>query len=129
MKENLKTVNRLDFPKTIGAEVKDFTIPRKDAGRYINFDGELLAFATSDPQETRNRWTELRIFRSGNGTHIGVSIGCTCLPGESDLIDSAYADTVDGLIEFFTVEGRRSNLSLSLFEQVITELNQGVDHV
>jgi hypothetical protein len=122
-------VNRLNFPKEIGAEVRDFTIPRKDAGRYIKFDGELVAFATSDPHETRDRWTELRIFRSSSGAYIGTSIGCTCLPGESDLIDSDYSATVDGLIPFFTVDGKRSNLSLSLFEQVISDLDLGVEHV
>jgi len=129
LKEKLNTVNRLDFPTEIGAKVKDFTVPRKDKGRYIKFNGELVAFATSDPHELRDRWTELRIFQSDTGNFIGCSIGCTALPGESDLIDSEYAETIDGLIPFFTVGGKRSNLALSLFEQLIDELDQGVEYV
>ncbi len=122
-------MNRLDFPVEIGAKVEDFTVPRKDTGRYINFSGTLIAYATSDPDEVRDRWAELRIFESTTGKYIGCSIGCSCLPGESDLIDATYATTIDGLIPFFTVDGKRTNLALSLFAQLMPQLNVGVDHV
>ena len=56
----------------------------------VTFEAERLADATSfDPEQriegvSGNRWTELRLYRTPDGTYLVAGTGCSTVEGESD---------------------------------------------
>ena len=122
-------MNRTDLPTEIGTKVTNLHVPKRGIQSFLAFSGTLIAYYCSDPEQERNRWTNLYIFVTDSGKYVGISIGCTIIPHESDFVDCKVAESLEGLISFFTVEGRRTGPSLRLFEQVISMMKSGVEHV
>lgn len=120
---------KIKLPEDVGDRVEDLTVPRSNNIRDITVSGHTIAKISSAPHNDRDRWTELFIIESDSGNFVGISAGRSVLPNESDIVDSSVAQTLDGLIEFFTVKGRRSGLSIVLFDQVKHRMTQASDRV
>lgn len=119
----------LKFPEDPDTRVTDLVVPRSNSLNDLLVSGDIIARISSDPHGMRDRWTELYIIETDLGKFVGISIGRSALPGESDIVDSAVATKLENLREFFTVNGKRSGLSMVLFDQVQHRMTPGVDRV
>lgn len=68
-----------------------------DEERVIAFEGELLGEATS-ARSDKERWFELRIYRTQAGAYIVSGIGKSSVPSEVDLAWVKIVDTAEDVI-------------------------------
>lgn len=62
----------------------------RDGNRLLTFDGELLAFVSSR-EDSRDRWTEMSIYRTEGGSYILEKVGRSVrvhMPGCGDILKS-----------------------------------------
>jgi len=68
-----------------------------DEERVIAFEGELLGEASSQRGD-KDRWFELRIYRTQAGAYIVSGIGKSRVPGETDLCWVKIVDAAEDVI-------------------------------
>jgi len=81
---------------------------QQDNGRDLVFEGELVAEASSSPNNAcsnysreTGRWCELALYRTAGGRYVCSQVGRTQWQGEHDRHEAAVVDDADGVIEFF----------------------------
>jgi len=111
-------MTQIIFPEEPDTRIKDMVLPRSDSNKDLLVSGHLIARISSDPHQRRDRWTELFIVETDLGMFVGISVGRSALPNESDIVNSQAAADLEILKEFFTVDGKRTGLSMGLFDQV-----------
>lgn len=83
-------------------------IVKRDNERDIIFTGEIIATASSSPEQSRSdysgstgRWTVLRLYRTKGGKYVCQEIGRTQWQGEHDRYRGAVCEDADCVCEFF----------------------------
>lgn len=66
--------------------------------RELRFDGVLLGEASSFGPH-KQRWIELRLYRTRGGNYVLSGVGKTVLPGESDRAWAHVSETPQGVVE------------------------------
>lgn len=97
---------------------------RRDDGRDLRFQGELVAEASSQSCEgdSQNRWCELMLYRTAGGKFVGAEIGRTRWQGETTRFSAEVCKDEDAVFEFFGL-GRLSKelysrAGIDVFEEV-----------
>ena len=57
-------------------------------GPTYEFWGKLLGEYSTNPQRTRSKWTELRLWETPSGQWVAESAGCSDEPGHVDIADA-----------------------------------------
>ena len=57
-------------------------------GPTYEFWGKLLGGYSTNPQRTRSKWTELRLWETPSGQWVAESAGCSDEPGHVDIADA-----------------------------------------
>jgi hypothetical protein len=77
-------------------QMRQYTV--RDNEQTLDFTGVLLAEKDSRVQ-TKNRWIELRLYRTQAGSYVLEGIGRTTVPGEIDRCWAQVSDEPEGIIE------------------------------
>ena len=122
-------MTHLTFPEEPDTRIEDLVVPRSDSMQDLLLSGNIIARVSSDPHQRRDRWTELYIVETDLGMFVGISVGRSALPGEADIVNSSATNDLQALKEFFTVGGKRTGLSMGLFDQLTSRLMPGAIRV
>jgi len=68
-----------------------------DEERVVAFEGELLGEASSERGD-KDRWFELRLYRTQAGAYIVAGVGKSRVPGETDLCWCKIVDRTEDVI-------------------------------
>jgi len=63
----------------------------------LEFNGELLAEASSQGHGQEGRWTEYRVFRTSTGRYVVECVGRTTILHETDRVAADVAETANDL--------------------------------
>lgn len=97
--------------------MKTITLQRDD-NRDLEFEGELIAVASSEGWTDRGRWTELRVWAvKGKRIVVFDSRGCSSRPGE---VTRHKVHVLAGIEQLENVAGQGS-LARTLYEQLDLE--------
>lgn len=75
----------------------------RDGARKLSFAGVLLGDASSH-EPGKDRWIELRIYRTTGGRYVVERIGKTHVRGERDRFWAQVSSTAEGVIECLYLE-------------------------
>ena len=70
-------------------------------GIDVEFDGHLIAQASSEPKDDRKRWTELELYRTVTNRFVCVETGKSIVDGEHDRVTVDARNSEAEVIEFF----------------------------
>lgn len=114
---------------------ESFRIPR-DGDVDLAFSGELIGFGTSE-EPGRDRWFEVRVYRTEGGTYVVAGTGVSLLPSErdrnwayvcetaQDAVDALYREDPNTGVRFLTNTARdaldEASLVDSSFRGAMTE--------
>lgn len=76
-------------------------------GADIHFEGMLVReYTTQNRAGTKNRWTELRLWKTRGGNHVAEGVGCSAINGEGEIRAAAAIYDENALVrEAMTVWG------------------------
>lgn len=77
-----------------------YEIPHGD--QLVRFEGELLGAASSEDfakSQGRQRWHEVRVYRTIDGQYVVEKVGRSEIPGETDRSTVHHSNTARGAIE------------------------------
>ena len=76
---------------------ENFRIPR-DGDVDLAFSGEMIGFGSSE-EPGRDRWFEVRIFKTTGGTYVVNGRGVSLLPAERDRNWAYICETADDVVD------------------------------
>lgn len=84
----------------------------------IMFEGKVVAFVSSDPEELGDRWTELTLYETRGGKFVAQSVGKTVYPNERNFESCEVFSTLPEVRPFFKVKGKVTWLSKQMFDEI-----------
>ena len=87
---------------------ENFRIPR-DGDVDLAFTGDLIGFGTSE-ELGRDRWFEVRIYKTEGGTYVAAGTGVSLLPTERDRHWAYVCETAQDVVESLYREDPNTNV-------------------